>query len=313
MASRSRSPRMQEVERIVRRVAPTDLSILITGETGVGKGLLAKQIVSLSQRRDQPFIQVNSAAIPDTLFESELFGHKPGAFTDANAERQGHIERADGGTLFFDEIGELSLESQAKLLHTIEDREITSLGSNLPLRVDLRILAATSKDLAEEVSQGRFRRDLYFRLNEIQVHLPPLRRRREDILALADHFIRNQGAELGGRRIPDLTPERLRLMQDYAWPGNIRELENFIKSLMVLGNASLAFSRLKSAMNPGGRSADGRISLPEMVRRVEGRVEKKVIERTLQRTGWHRKNTAAILNISYRSLLAKIKQFELAR
>ncbi len=313
MSIQSRNPAMKKVERMVDRVAETDLTVLITGETGVGKGVLARQIASRSQRSEQPFIKINSAAIPATLLESELYGHQKGAFTGAVAERRGRVQDAHRGTLFFDEIGELDLQTQSKLLHMIQDREFSSLGSNRTTRVDVRLIAATNRNLKQAVDEGLFRQDLFYRINEIHIPLPPLKERKEDIPVLTEYFIERAQEQFNKKSETVLNPTQQRVLLEYHWPGNIRELENFINNLVLLGDAQNALRRLEGRIRRPERDTAEDLSLTDLVKQVEQKVERTVIERTLERNGWNRKITASMLNISYRSLLSKIKRFELAR
>src|SRR5918999_3815539 len=229
-----RSERMQAIFRLVDQVAPARSTVLITGESGTGKEVVAKAIHEQSPRSGKPFVTVNSSNIPSELLESELFGHTRGAFTGAVAAKKGLFEVADGGSIFLDEIGEIPPETQARLLRVIQEREFTPLGETAPHKVDVRIIAATNIDLKEAVRQGAFREDLYYRLAVVPIELPPLRERREDILPLAQHFIRKYNEE-NGRDISDqLAPDVLALLEQYTWPGNVRELENVIERAVVI-------------------------------------------------------------------------------
>ncbi|MFO7261582.1 MAG: sigma-54 dependent transcriptional regulator [bacterium] len=227
------SPAMQRVRELIQRAAPTDARVLITGESGTGKELAAAALHALSPRAAGPFIRVNSAAIPRDLIESEMFGHEKGAFTGATERRRGRFELAHGGTLFLDEVAELRPEAQAKLLRVIESGEIERVGGQEPIPVDVRIIAATNRDLREEMAAGRFRDDLFFRLNVVPIHMPPLRERPEDIPELAAHFMARLRVR-HGLTPPVLLPEALELMQGYAWPGNVRELANICERLAIL-------------------------------------------------------------------------------
>src|SRR6266536_3618917 len=225
-----RSDVMQEIFRIVEQVAPARSTILITGESGTGKELIAKAIHEASPRANRPFVTVNSSNIPSELLESELFGHTRGAFTGAVAAKKGLFEVADGGSIFLDEIGDIPPETQVRLLRVIQEREFTPLGDTSPRRVDVRIIAATNIDLKEAVRGGMFREDLYYRLSVVPIELPPLRDRREDVLPLAQHFIRKYNEENGRQVSEQIAPDVLALMESYSWPGNVRELENTIES-----------------------------------------------------------------------------------
>jgi len=232
-----KSPSMLAIYELIRNVSPTDSSVLITGESGTGKELIAKAIHKTSLRKDKPFVVVNCAAIPENLIESELFGYKAGAFTGAASDKKGLFLAADKGTLFLDEIGDIPLPIQAKLLRVLQEDEVKRLGDHNNIKIDVRILAATHRDLEELVKKGLFREDLYYRLNVIQIAVPPLRSRREDILLLANHFIRLSNNKSGTKKI-SLNPEIIEVFKQYSWPGNIRELENVIERIGVLGQGA---------------------------------------------------------------------------
>ncbi len=230
------SPRMDELMTQVRRVAPTNVSVLVTGETGVGKELLVDEIHALSSRAKAPLIKVHCASLSPSLLESELFGHEKGAFTGATTARKGRFERANGGTLFLDEIGEISQDIQVKILRVLQERSFERVGGQNEIEVDIRIVAATNRDLAKEVQEGRFREDLYYRLNVVNLKIPPLRERVEDIAPLAQRFVEEFSKE-NGRTFPPLSDEVLDILRAYAWPGNIRELRNAVLSAVVLAEA----------------------------------------------------------------------------
>ncbi len=307
----SANPQMQKIASIIERIAPTDLSVLITGETGVGKEVIAHQLYLRSSRRDHPFVKINSAAIPDNLIESELFGYKTGAFTGAHQNRSGKIEGAHRGTLFFDEIGELTVSAQAKLLHMLQDGEFHSLGSNVTTSVDVRVLAATNRDLYEEVSKGSFREDLFYRLNVVHIAVPPLRDRKQDIPELAEYFLEIYGRQFARNHKPEIRDEDYLLLKSYPWPGNIRELENFIKTLVLFNDSRTSFAGLRQKTRDIQRKVPASPSLVEMAKMAGFEAERRVIERTLRRNGFNRKRTAQMLHISYRSLLSKIKKMEI--
>lgn len=229
------SPEMKKVLEIVDRVADSRATALITGESGTGKEVVAKRLHRLSPRREHPFVAVSCAALPETLLESELFGYEKGAFTGAETAKPGRFEVADGGTLFLDEIGEIPLSTQVKLLRVLQEREFERLGSNRPVRVDTRVIAATNRNLQRAVDEGRFRLDLLYRLQVVEIHLPPLRERPGDILPLARHFLARQSA-LNDRRLTEIAPDAERALLAYSWPGNVRELENVIERAVVLAD-----------------------------------------------------------------------------
>ncbi|HQH27409.1 MAG TPA: sigma-54 dependent transcriptional regulator, partial [Oligoflexia bacterium] len=229
-------PVMRDLYAKVEQLAKRDTTVLITGESGTGKEMIAREIHRLSRRGDGPFVALNCAAIPESLIESELFGHEKGAFTHAVERRLGHFELADQGTLFLDEIGELSLPVQVKMLRFLQDQEFYRVGRSKPIRVDVRILAATNRSLETAIQEGRFRQDLYYRINVVSMDIPPLRARIEDVRALAEHFIRKLSPMYGGR-LPKLVPDALEVLQSYSWPGNVRELENVVESVLALGSA----------------------------------------------------------------------------
>ena len=296
---------MSAVWRLVDLVAPSDLSVLVLGETGVGKEVVSRALHSEGNRAKMPFVAVNCGAIPEELMESELFGHKKGAFTGAVADKPGLFQEADGGTLFLDEIGELSLGLQVKLLRVLQERKVKPVGATEELEVDVRVIAATNRDLEAEVARGAFRADLYYRLNVIELRLPPLRHRREDIPLLAEHFLRKFGVEHG--RVPRLSPEAMRRLETYDFPGNVRELENLVERAIALSSSSLiglsdlpevktakavASAEVPSAFPPEGVDLD----------RLVADYERSWVLRALEHTGGVRKRAATALGISFRSL-----------
>jgi len=308
----AKSQSMQDIFRTVTKIADYKTTVLISGESGVGKELVARAIHARAARGSKRFVAVNCGAIPETLLESELFGHKKGAFTDATADRRGLFEEADGGTLFLDEVGELPLALQVKLLRVLQDETIRRLGDARDVKVDVRIVAATHRDLGAEVKAGRFREDLYYRLNVLPIVVPPLRDRRDDIPVLMDHFVARNNARLG-TRIRGVEPEARRLLLEYAWPGNVRELENSIERAMVLAESEMITAhelpeRIREARDPiKMQLASGELSIKKTTRLIE----EVLIRRALQKTRGNRTRAAQVLEISHRALLYKIKEFGL--
>jgi transcriptional regulator with GAF, ATPase, and Fis domain len=293
------SEKMMQVFNTLKKAAPTDITILIEGETGTGKELAAKAIHALSSRNEKPFVAVNCAAIPKELIESELFGHEKGAFTGAVSAQEGKFEIADGGTIFLDEIGDMSLETQSKVLRALEEKEIQRVGGHRPLQVDVRVIAATNKDLHKAVEEGRFREDLYYRLNVVTVKMPPLRERKEDILSLAETFIAG--------RAKTISPQARRLLLAYGWPGNIRELKNCIDRAVVLGDGEVIQREdLPSYVRTGGTV------IPVPPESLEG-LEKSHILRVLRSTKWQKSETARILGISRQTLDNKLKKYKIKK
>ncbi|HEX8746690.1 MAG TPA: sigma-54 dependent transcriptional regulator [Pyrinomonadaceae bacterium] len=318
-----RSENMQTVFRMVDQVAPARSTVLITGESGTGKELIARAIHEQSPRAAKQFVTVNSSNIPSELLESELFGHTRGAFTGAVAAKKGLFEVADGGSIFLDEIGDIPPETQARLLRVIQEREFTPLGDTSPRRVDVRIIAATNVDLKEAVRQGTFREDLYYRLSVVTIELPPLRDRREDILPLAQHFIRKYNEENGRQVSEQMVPEVLALLEAYAWPGNVRELENTIERAVVIAPGTEITREclrpeisnpesVRAAMRDGSSAATGidigrGVNFYDEVRRFEI----DLIRRALEQTSGHQSRAARLLGMNATTLNSKIKTYNI--
>ncbi|HEU4370463.1 MAG TPA: sigma-54 dependent transcriptional regulator [Methylomirabilota bacterium] len=307
------SPQMREIQQVVEQAARADVTVLVCGETGVGKELVARAIHAHSPRRRAAFIKVNCAAMPRELLESELFGHERGAFTGAHQRKPGRFELADGGTIFLDEIGELHPALQAKLLHVLQDGEFSRVGGRHNIRVDVRTICATNRDLAREVAAGRFREDLFYRLNVINILVPPLRERREEIPGLVAYFVQRYARVFN---VPEreVAPEVTQAFLAHHWPGNIRELENFIKRMIVLQDWTLARTLVApaaAAPAPAPFTATRGSSLKEISRRAVLEAEREVIGRALEQCRWNRVKTARMLRISYRALLYKIKDMGL--
>ncbi len=316
--------KMREIRDIIEQVADTDITVLIRGESGTGKEVVARTLFQLSDRRDQPFVKVNCAALPSELLESELFGFEKGAFTGAHKRKLGKFEYANHGTIFLDEISEMHPSLQAKLLQVLQDGEFSRLGSESDVNVDTRIIAATNRNLEEAVADGSFREDLYYRLNVVTVHLPPLRDRRDAVPLLIEQFLQKNNEQYR-KDVTHLSPETMEIFAKYHWPGNVRELENMVRRMVVLGNEAtvveeikLSGTRLqereevKDSLDLGALGADFSdaqgIDLKAISRRAAQLAEKGVIEKVLQETRWNRKEAALRLKISYKALLYKMKE-----
>ena len=319
--------KMVRIKELINQIAHTDVTVFIQGESGVGKEIVAREIHRGSTRRDKPFVKVNCAALPSELLESELFGYERGAFTGAFRLKQGKFELANFGTLFLDEIGDMAPVLQAKLLHVLQDNEYSRLGGKKNVVVDVRILAATNQNLEEAMQDGRFREDLFYRLNVVNVTIPPLRERREEISLLCDHFLRKHNRKYNSSMLT-VPPPVLNQMLAYDWPGNIRELENVIKRLVILGNEQQIIDELtlkienrkksdkdKIILDPSqvevATDDSGGMSLKNMSRNLTSTAEKEVILRALQQTQWNRKQAASMLNVSYKTLLNKIRKLDI--
>ena len=317
------NPKMREIRDIIEQVADTDITVLIRGESGTGKELVARTLFQLSDRSDKPFVKVNCAALPSELLESELFGFEKGAFTGAQKRKLGKFEYADHGTIFLDEISEMHPALQAKLLQVLQDGEFSRLGGESDVHVDTRIVAATNRNLEEAVADQSFREDLYYRLNVVTVHLPPLRDRKDAIPLLVDHFL-TKNNEQYRKNVESLSSETMEAFMGYHWPGNIRELENMVRRMVVLGNEQSLLEEIEGVTNAikpadtheslnlevlGVDFSNGEgIDLKAISRKAAQMAEKRVIERVLQQTRWNRKEAAEKLQISYKALLYKMKE-----
>jgi two-component system response regulator AtoC len=342
------SPDMQSIATVIEQVCDSDVTVLIRGESGVGKELVARAIHQRSPRKDRPFVKVNCAALPAELLESELFGHEKGAFTGAALTRIGKFEQADTGTIFLDEIGEMQASLQAKLLHVLQDAQFTKLGSNKSIDVDVRIVAATNRNLESMMLRGEFREDLYYRLKVIEVTVPPLRERRGEIAHLTSFFI-DRYARRYNRPPRQLSPELAQLFQAYEWPGNIRELENMIKRIVILQDEQLVIREMTKAGRPvaayaavGVAAGTGGLTGPvepfhtdvddeephveepaatplagsrlaDVAKAASMKAERALIEDTLQQMHWNRRRAAEQLGVSYKTLLNKIKECGISR
>lgn len=307
-----RSRKMKEVLERVAQVAPTEATVLILGESGTGKELIANALHQGSGRSDKRFIKVNCAALPETLLESELFGHEKGAFTGAIARRPGRFELADGGTIFLDEIGEMTLATQSKLLRVVQEREFEPVGSARTVKVDIRIITATNRTLEDEVKKGTFREDLFYRLNVVPISLPPLRERKEDIPLLVEHFLKVYN-EKNNRNLQGFHPRALDAMMRYAWPGNIRELENVVERAVILSRDDfIPFSELPAAVREVAGEDDTR-QVREGLRpgMTIKEMERELIIKTLEDNDSNRTRTARVLGITRRTLQHKLKEYDL--
>ena len=344
------SPNMREVTELINRVADTDVTVLVRGESGTGKELVARAIHAASPRRHRAIVKVNCAALPSELLESELFGFERGAFTGAIQHKPGKFEFANHGTMFLDEISELQPPLQSKLLQVLQDGEFARLGSREDVRVDVRVVAATNRNLEQAVADGVFREDLFFRLNVVCIALPPLRQRRDEIPALTELFLRQYSEQYNRSPLP-LAADTLRLFAEHAWPGNVRELENLVKRMVILGTDEPIRKELANAIAgrtrgagpipalhtsvaaaappapvPGAAPSNGGSppvpaaeprpltgSLKDIARHAAREAEREMIFRTLHQTRWNRREAAQLLGISYKALLYKIKEAELDR
>jgi two-component system, NtrC family, response regulator PilR len=312
-----RSPSFNTAMQLARKMAPSKASVLITGQTGTGKELFARAIHNWSDRNEKPFLVVNCGAIPENLMESELFGHEKGSFSSATSKHDGVFKKADTGTLFLDEVGELPLQLQVKLLRALQERKIRTVGGTMEFSVDVRIVAATNRDLAQMVKEKTFREDLYFRLNVLRVHLPPLSERKEDLEALIEHF-RLKFAEEQGRPNLTFSPDALRALLNHAWPGNVRELENSIERAVTLATPpnihvdDLPPEVLGSAANMGNLST---VMLPDQGINLEAtleRVERSLIRQALERSGGVRTQASKLLGLTFRSLRYRLQKLGMA-
>ncbi len=308
------SDQMHRIKEIIDQIANTDVTVLIQGESGVGKEVVARSIHLNSFRKEKPFVKVNCAALPQELLESELFGYEKGAFTGAYRQKPGKFELADGGTIFLDEISEMSLSLQSKLLQVLQDREFSRLGGKKDIRVDVRVLVATNKNIEEGVKEGRFREDLYYRLNVVNITLPPLRERREEIPIFVEYFLEKYSKKYGKTMLP-LSDKLMKVFSEHHWLGNVRELENVIQRFIVLGNEKAIIEELGPAAKknsvPGRKTSPTRKSWPslrEINKEAVKKAESETIVKALEMVNWNRKKAADILNISYKALLYKIKE-----
>ena len=313
------SPAMLRIRAQASQVANINVPVLMLGESGVGKEVVARLIYKLSSRSVRPFLKVNCAALPGELLESELFGYEPGAFTGAVKAKPGKFEQADKGTIMLDEIAEMPVGLQAKLLHVLQDQEFSRLGSRSTIKVDVRILAATNVDIQQAIAAKKLREDLYYRLNAFTINIPPLRERKEEIPFLVKQFMAVWSDRYALNPVPP-SNAFMNACAQHNWPGNVRELENFVKRFLILSDESVVLSELKSANGAGlrreaGAPRAGETSgdLKSIVRGLKGEAEMEAISRALEQTNWSRKEAAKLLNISYKALLYKVRQYGIDR
>ncbi len=318
----SNSLKMKKVKAIIDQVAKTDITVLIKGESGTGKELIAKMIHLLSPRAQKLFIKLNCAAIPKTLLESELFGFEKGAFTGAHLKKPGKFELANGGTILLSDIGEMEVSVQGKLLQVLQDGKLSRLGGDGEVLIDTRVIVTTKNHLERSILEGRFREDLFYRINVVSVTLPPLRERKEQIIPLTQYFF-NFYREKFGRDVPTFSPRVANVFKEYPWPGNIRELENVVKRLIVTSNEEEVIEQLLNKGENGGVHSDSHdfvcdpltgepiLNLKEVGKRAGEEAEKELLHKTLYETQWNRKEAAKLLDISYKALLYKIEKYRL--
>jgi len=326
------SPNVRRIQELISQVADTGLSVVVCGETGVGKELVVQNLYQKSDRSGKTFVKVNCAALPDTLLESEMFGYEQGAFTGADRRRRGKFEQAHGGVLFLDEIGDMSLPLQSKLLHVLQGGDFTPLGSEKAVTTDAWVIAATNHDLEINMHKGEFREDLFYRLSTIKIFIEPLRTRPEDIRPLIDHYLKKYSSQFGDKQLVIPSKSAIDKMAAYHWPGNVRELQNVLKRIMILGEGEegldemLAPAKIQEPADAAPAIGAGtsipidmlgiddhqapnlaNLSLKKIRKKALDRVEKEVISYVLDKTGWNRSKATKILKISYKTLLYKIK------
>ena len=319
----SNSSKMNKIKAIIDEIAKTDITVLIKGESGTGKGLLAQAIHINSHRKDKPFVKVNCAAIPKGLLESELFGFEKGAFTGAYLKKPGKFELANGGTILLSDIGEMDISIQAKLLQVLQDGMFSRLGGDGDVMVDTRVIATTKDHLEKSMMEGEFREDLFFRINVINITVPPLRDRKDQIPPLSEYYLNFYKTKYG-KDVPPISPKVIRVFKEYEWPGNIRELENMIKRIVIFGEGEDALKNISRKrvdeetnsesernVSSGPRAGKKSFNLKEMGKRAVEDAEKEIIQNALQETHWNRKQAAQLLRVSYKGLLYKIQKYHL--
>ena len=330
------SKNIHRIKELIGQVADTGLNTVVYGETGVGKELVVQSLYQKSNRNGKPFVKVNCAALPDTLLESEMFGYEQGAFTGAERRKRGKFEQANGGLLFLDEIGDMSLSLQAKLLHVLQGGDFSPLGSEKNVKMGAWIITATNRELEDDMVNGKFREDLYYRLSTIKIHIEPLRNRPEDIPYLIDHYVKTYTAQFDGKQLVTPSRETIEKLTAYHWPGNVRELQNVLKRFMILGSSqdNLDEMLIGNGIRPQADSLPistgqflsstdlldfdkndppdlSSLSLKKIKKKAIVRVEREIISYVLKKTGWNRSKATKILDISYKTLLYKIKNLEI--
>lgn len=307
------SLQVKDVLDLVKKVAPHDITVLLRGASGTGKELIARAIHNSSGRADKPFVAIDCAILPDTLVESEIFGHEKGAFTGANEKKLGKFELAQEGTVFLDEIGNLTLQIQVKLLRALQEREIERLGGKKPIRVDVRVIAATNMNLEKDISAGRFREDLYYRLNVFSIYLPPLRERNGDVMLLTDYFLKESN-RIFKKEVKKISPDVRNLLAAYSWPGNVRELRNVIESAVLLASDTILPQHMPLKIQEVLKQS---IELPTTLKKVgkqaKGKAEKELITKVLREVNWNKSKASKILKVDYKTLYNKIKEYDIER
>jgi len=307
------SLQVKEVLDLVKKVAPHDITVLLRGASGTGKELIARAVHNGSGRADKPFVAIDCAILPDTLVESEIFGHEKGAFTGANERKLGKFELAQEGTIFLDEIGNLTPQIQVKLLRTLQEREIEHLGGKKPIKVDVRLIAATHMNLEKAISTGRFREDLYYRLNVFSIYLPPLRERNGDVMLLAEYFLKESN-RIFKKEVKNISPDVKKLLTAYSWPGNVRELRNVIESAVLLARDAILPQHMPLKIQEALKQS---IELPSTLKKVgkeaKGKAEKELITKVLNEVNWNKSKASKILKVDYKTLYNKIKEYNIVR
>jgi transcriptional regulator with GAF, ATPase, and Fis domain len=307
------SPQMQKVFDLIETVAPHDITVFLRGESGTGKELIAQEINTKSTRADKPFVVIDCAVLPENLVESEIFGHEKGAFTGAIQKKLGKFEFAQSGTVFLDEIGNLTPQTQVKLLRVLQEREIERLGGKKPIKVDVRLIAATNADLEEAISHGQFRADLYYRINVFSISLPPLRERTGDVELLAEYFLKkfNQNFK---KEVKSISADAKKLLAQYSWPGNIRELRNVIESAVLLASDTILPQHMPQKIQQIlEKSIDLHSPLKKVAKEAKRKAERELITKVLLEVNWNKSKASKILKVDYKTLHSKIKEYNIVR